>query len=156
MPQVLDGLQAERGSPERRLLSMPRLRGRAMEQIASLNERALQSVLRYVQEQDGWEHVITAENVTVRAPFFVAWIRTDRGLTEVWCGMDGKVYRKFVDFSGVTGVVIDREGIAEGKGPCADDNTNKFACVKVRISRGRVGYRWELSRGFLALGRRWA
>jgi len=54
---------------------------------------------------DGWEHVTTAEGVTV--------------------------YRKYLDIPGA-GVVIDGEHIAEEK---TEDKGSRFACVKVRRSR---------------------
>lgn len=38
------------------------------------------------------------------------------------------VYRKFLDLSGVTGIVIDGESIVEGG---RGEESGKFACIKV-------------------------
>lgn len=78
--------------------------------IDSLNDRTLQSVLRFVDEKDGWEHVTTAENVTV--------------------------YRKYLDLSN-DDVVIDDEGHvceeARADESCCSGAKQRFACVKVCI-----------------------
>lgn len=84
-------------------------RGRAREQIESLNERTLRNVLKFVQEQEGWEHVTTSENVTV--------------------------YRKYLDLSGVSGIVIDGDTIVEGGRGCGEDS-GRFACIKVSAMTG--------------------